>query len=261
MFHEVAYPHGRAYSLAENVLALVTRRMAAIVSWRAQRIFVSIPGWRPVVESAVGKTLPLEWLPIPSSVPVVDDEAGVAIVRSRVAQGHRLVGHLGTYGRLICPLLRSALPALLVAADCRVLLLGRGGERFKDDLIAAHPELTGRIAASGALAPEDLSRHVSACDLMLQPYPDGVSSRRTSVMVALAHGRAVVTTFGDLSEPLWSGGDVVLAPVDRPDELAAAAVSLIADDARLRDLGVRGRALYAERFDMRHTVATLRTSL
>jgi hypothetical protein len=69
----------------------------------------------------------------------------------------------------------------------------------------------------------------------------------------------VVTTFGDLSEPLWSGGDVVLAPVDRPDELATATVSLLADPARLRDLAARARALYAERFDMRHTVATLRT--
>jgi glycosyltransferase involved in cell wall biosynthesis len=259
MFHEVAYPHGRAYSVAENVLSLVTRWMAALAGRHAERIFISIPGWRPLVESALGDTVPLEWLPIPNSVPVVDDEAGVVTLRSRVAQGHPVVGHLGTYGRLICPMLRLALPAILAATDCRVLLLGRGGDRFKHEMIAAHPALAGRIDASGPLAPDDLSRHVSACDLMLQPYPDGVSSRRTSVMVALAHGRPVVTTLGHLSEPLWTGGDVVLAPVDRPDELAAAAVSLIADPARLRDLAARAGALYAERFDMRHTVATLRT--
>jgi glycosyltransferase involved in cell wall biosynthesis len=260
MFHEVAYPHGAAYSLAENVLALMTRWMVAIAGRHAERIFVSIPKWRPLIESAIGKTVPLEWLPIPTSVPVVDDAAGAAAVRSRVAHGHPIVGHLGTYGRLIRPMLRLALPALLAATDCRVLLLGRGGDRFKNELIAAHPELARRIDAPGPLTSEDLSRHVSACDLMLQPYPDGVSSRRTSVMVALAHARPVVTTFGDLSEPLWSGGDVVLAPVDRPDELAAATVSLLADAARLRDLAARARALYAERFDMRHTVATLRTA-
>jgi glycosyltransferase involved in cell wall biosynthesis len=259
MFHEVAYPHGMAYSLAENVLALVTRWMAAIAGRHAERIFVSIPDWRPLVESAIGKKVPLEWLPIPTSVAVIDDVAGVAAVRSRMAQGHPIVGHLGTYGRLIRPMLRRVVPALLGATDCRVLLLGRGGERFKDELIAAHPALAGRIDAPGPLTADDLSRHVSACDLMVQPYPDGVSSRRTSVMVALAHARPVVTTLGDLSEPLWSEGDVVLAPVDRPDELAAATVSLLADPARLRDLAARARALYAERFDMRHTVATLRT--
>jgi glycosyltransferase involved in cell wall biosynthesis len=259
MFHEVAYPHGTAYSLAENMLALVTRWMAAIAGRHAERIFVSIPDWRPLVESAIGKTVPLEWLPIPTSVPVADDPAGVAAVRSRVAEGHPIVGHLGTYGRLIRPMLRRLLPALLGATACRVLLLGRGGDRFKDELIAKHPELAGRIDAPGELPADDLSRHVSACDLMVQPYPDGVSSRRTSVMVALAHARPVVTTLGDLSEPLWSEGGVVLAPVDRPDELAAATVSLLADPARLRDLAVRARALYAERFDMSHTVATLRT--
>ena len=115
------------------------------------------------------------------------------------------------------------------------------------------------LGSSRLLAPDDLSRHVSACDLMLQPYPDGVSSRRTSVMVALAHGRPVVTTSGALSEPLWSGGDVVVAPANRLDELVAATVSLLADPTRLQDLASRARALYAERFDMRHTVAVLRT--
>jgi glycosyltransferase involved in cell wall biosynthesis len=259
MFHEVAYPHGAAYSLAENVLALVTRRMAAIAGRHAERIFMSIPGWRPVLESAVGKTVALEWLPIPSSVAVTHDPGGVASVRSRIAQGRPLVGHFGTYGRLIRPMLASALPALLAATDCRVLLLGRGGETFRDELTAAHPELAGRLEAPDTVAPADLSRHVSACDLMLQPYPDGVSSRRTSVMVALAHGRPIVTTFGHLSEPLWSGGAVALAPADRPGELAATAALLLADPARLRDLASRARALYDERFDLRHTVATLRT--
>ena len=259
MFHEVAYPRGAEYTVAENVLSRVTRWMAAIAGRYAERIFIAIPGWRPVLESAVGKAVPLEWLPIPSSVRGADDAAGVAIVRSRMAPGHLLVGHLGTYGALIRPMLRSALPALMAATDCRAVMLGRGGDRFRDELTGAHPELAGRIDAPGPLAPDDLSRHVSACDLMLQPYPDGVSSRRTSVMVALAHGRPVVTTFGDLSEPLWRGGAVVLAPVDRPDELAAATASLLADPARLRDLAARARALYDECFDVRHTIATLRT--
>lgn len=259
MFHEVAYPHGAAYSAAENVLSLVTRWMAAIAGRHAERIFVSIPGWRPVLESAVGKAVPLEWLPIPSSVRGAGDGEGVAMVQSRMAQGHPLVGHLGTYGRLIRPMLRSALPELMAATDCRVLLLGRGGETFRDELNEAHPELAGRVDAPGELAADDLSRHVSACDLMLQPYPDGVSSRRTSVMVALSHGRPVVTTSGDLTEPLWFDGAVVLAPADRPDELAAATVSLLAAPGRLRDLAARAAALYGERFDLRHTVTTLRT--
>src|ERR1700689_3287382 len=41
MFHEVAYPRGAGYSLAENVLSVVTRWMAAVAGRAAQRIFIS----------------------------------------------------------------------------------------------------------------------------------------------------------------------------------------------------------------------------
>jgi glycosyltransferase involved in cell wall biosynthesis len=261
MFHEVAYPRGAGYSLAENALSVVTRWMATTVGRAAQRIFVSIPAWQPLVESMVGSDASIQWMPVPSSVPFVCDPAGTALVRSRLAQGHPLIGHLGTYGRLIRPLLRACLPALLATTDCRILLLGRGGDGFRDELIGDHPELGGRIEAPGALSPDELSRHVSACDVMMQPYPDGISSRRTSVMVALSHGRPVVTTVGHLSEPFWAGcGAVVLVPPGDPAALSAATASLIRDRPRLIDLSARALAMYAERFDLVHTIARLRSA-
>jgi glycosyl transferase family 1 len=261
MFHEVAYPRGAGYSLAENALSVVTRWMAAIAGRAAQRIFVSIPAWRPLVESTIGSDVSIQWLPVPSSVPFVGDLAGTALVRSCIGQDHPLVGHLGTYGGLIRPMLRACLPALLATTDCRMLLLGRGGDEFRDELIRGHPELGGRIVAPGEQSPDALSRHVSACDVMLQPYPDGISSRRTSVMVALSHGRPVVTTFGHLSESFWTDcGAVLLVPASDPGALADAAASLIADPSRLRDLSALARAMYAERFDLVHTIERLRTA-
>jgi glycosyltransferase involved in cell wall biosynthesis len=261
MFHEVAYPRGAGYSLAENALSVVTRWMAAIAGRAAQRIFVSIPAWQPLVTSMIGADAPIQWMPVPSSVPVVGDSAGTALVRSRVGRGHPLVGHLGTYGRLLQPMLRACLPALLASTDCHVLLLGRGGDGFRDELIRDHPELGGRIDAPGELPPDELSRHVSACDVMLQPYPDGISSRRTSVMVALSHGRPAVTTFGHLSESLWTDcGAVVLVPACEPAALADATARLLADPIRLRDMSARARTIYAERFDLVHTIERLRTA-
>jgi hypothetical protein len=261
MFHEVAYPRGTEYSLAENALSIVTRAMAAMAGRAAQRIFVSIPAWQPLLESMIGTDASIQWMPVPSSVPFVADQIGTALVRSRVGQGHPLVGHMGTYGRLIQPMLRACLPSLLAAVDCRVLLLGRGGKEFRDDLVRDHPELGGRIIAPGEQSLDDLSRHVSACDVMLQPYPDGVSSRRTSVMVALSHGRPVVTTFGHLSEPFWTDcGAVVLVPANEPAMLADATASLIAAPIRLLDLSARARDIYVERFDLVHTIELLRRS-
>jgi glycosyltransferase involved in cell wall biosynthesis len=260
MFHEVAYPSGAGYSLAEHALAFVTRTMAAIVGGAAERVFVSIPAWRTLVESLVSPRAPIVWLPVVSSVPVADDPMGTAEVRSRIGDGHPIVGHLGTYGGLIRPLLSACVPALLASTDSRLLLLGRGGESMRDEFALRHPGLAGRIHAPGQLPAEALSRHVTACDVMLQPYPDGVSTRRTTAMVALSHGRPTVTTTGRLTEPLWSeSGALVLTPADHAFDLAAVTASLLADPARLLQLAGRARSLYTERFDLAHTIETLRS--
>jgi len=261
MFHEVAYPSGANYSVAERALAFVTRRMAAIVARSAQRVFVSIPAWQTLIESLAVPRAPIVWLPVVSGVPVVDDLIGTAEIRTRVGGGRPIVGHLGTYGGLIRPLLTASVPGLLAATNSHVLLLGRGGESMRDDLVRRHPRLSGRVHASGPLSDADLSRHVDACDVMLQPYPDGVSTRRTTMMAALSHGRPVVTTSGPLTEPLWSASDaVVLIPADQPADLAPAAARLLADPTHRRQLAARARSLYAERFDLAHTVETLRSA-
>ena len=70
--------------------------------------------------------------------------------------------------------------------------------------------------ATGYLSPVLIAAHLTACDVLMQPYPDGITVRRTSAMAALARGRAVVTTTGHLTEPLWADEDAV-ALVDVAD--------------------------------------------
>ena len=80
------------------------------------------------------------------------------------------------------------------------------------------------------LGERDASAHISACDLMLQPYPDGISTRRTSAMVGLAHGRALATTSGHLTESLWAeSGAVAISPVNEPLENAGLVSHLLLD--------------------------------
>jgi glycosyltransferase involved in cell wall biosynthesis len=191
---------------------------------------------------------------------VVDDPASVEAVRSRYARaGERIVGHFGTFDRHIGELLLKILPMLLLGSDgCVVLLLGRGSEAMRDALINSQPELAGRVKAAGALAAADLSSHLSACDMMIQPFIDGVSSRRTSVMVGLSHGVPIVTTSGRLTEPLWAESEaVMLAPVEDTTALVNAAKRLLADNEHRRRMSIAARALYDERFDIKRTVAML----
>src|SRR5439155_481768 len=130
-------------------------------------------------------------------IQVVDDPVESMRLRAQYGGGAPLVGHFGTYGDSIRGILEPAAAALLDASDCRVLLVGRGSHRVAREIVEQRPSLRNRVHGTDTLADDDVSRHVSACDVMLQPYPDGISTRRTSAMVALAHARPLVTT------PAW----------------------------------------------------------
>src|SRR5262249_19654904 len=99
----------------------------------------------------------------------------------------------------------------------------------------------------------------SACDIMIQPYPDGVSSRRTSFMAGLSHGQPMVTTAGVLTESLWSEtGAIVLAPAGELGIFVEPTKALLNDEAKRRMLSQEAKALYKERFDLACTVNALR---
>jgi hypothetical protein len=246
MFHEVCTPFaGR--NVRRAVLALVQRGMAAIVGRAAEEWYGSVPGWEGYVRPLAGRRARFRWLPVPATVPggpPLDPSAG------------ETVGHFGTYGSLVTPPLAPALTRLLADRPAvRVELVGRGGERFRDELVRDRPDWIDRVSATGELTATEIADRLRACAVVIQPYPDGVSSRRTSVMAALANGVPVVTTFGFLSEPVWKEEPgVVLAD---PDRLADAAGRLLDDPRRRAALGRAGWDLYERRFDVRHTVAAL----
>ena len=143
--------------------------------------------------------------------------------------------------------------------EARCLLMGRGSERFRAELLVGAPHLDERVTATGSLDAAAMSRHLSACDLMLQPFADGLSTRRTSAMACLAHGRPVVSTSGKLTEPLWDESNAVrLAPVGDPSMLVQRACDLLKDEVERARLSAAGRDLHRARFELTHTIAALR---
>jgi glycosyltransferase involved in cell wall biosynthesis len=140
-----------------------------------------------------------------------------------------------------------------------VMLLGDKSREFRDKFIARQPTLADRIYASGALPGAELSRHLQACDVMIQPYPDGVTTRRTSAMMALAHGLPLVTNSGHLTEDIWREHRAVnMTPAGNPTQLGLNVSRLLNEHYEMKRLAAAGKALYEERFAMRHTIAALR---
>ncbi len=257
MFHEVAFARRIRQPLRHNVLGEVTWLMAALAARSARRVFVAAQAWEKMVRGLCGK--PIGWLPVPSNIPRIDNPHAIREIRGRYAGEQPLIGHLGTYGSGIRPYLEAAVPALLADRRLSVLLLGRGSVQFRDTLIGVHPAIAPYLHAAADLAPEQLSVHLAACDLMIQPYPDGISTRRTSAMAALAHALPVVTTRGALTEPLWlDSGAVAMTSTEHPADLVIVAVGLLRDSRERRNLAYKGNALYRERFDVAHSVGILR---
>jgi glycosyltransferase involved in cell wall biosynthesis len=262
MVHE-PYLRFRAGSWRQSAAALVHRSMLILLLRAARRVWISIPGWEPMCRPyALGRRIAFQWLPIPNTIPVVENSGAIQEIRRKYTpEGGPLMGHFGTHGTLITSLLE---PILLALADDpvpqSVLLLGLKSEKFRDELIRKHPHLEACIHATGALAPRELSWHLAACDLMLQPYPDGVSSRRTSVMAGLSHGKPVVTTSGILTEDLWmSSGALAIAPAGDTGEFVRLARGLREGRVERERLGARAKRLYDDRFAMERTIQTLRS--
>jgi len=261
MFHEVAFPFVRR-PLRHNVLAIVNRVMARAIAGAADRVLVSIPGWNHLLVKICPRARHGEWLPVPCNVATAAEPEVVAAARSQYAPDPAtpLVGHFGTFGRSITDLLEPAVVGLLrTDPRARILLIGRGSERYRVHIGASHPDLAGRVTGTGELPPVEVAAHLRACDLLLQPYPDGVSSRRTSVMAGLANRVPVVTNLGALSEPLWAAAaGVTIALGPDPAALAAAAVGVLAlpSEGRLA-LGARGAELYRSEFALERIIGRL----
>ena len=256
MFHEPFFYFGLARPW-RNGFAIAQRSMAAILLRGSARAYYSTETWTRLL-APFGAAPRTEVLPIPSTIPIETSEEAVAGWRRR-RRGTFVVGHFGTYGEHIGTRLAAILPMLMRRLiDAHVVLVGEGGRAFAAALPA---DVRDRVEVTGRLAPSDTTAALRACDLLLQPYPDGVTTRRTSVMAALATGVPVLTTSGALTEPVWKETEAVaLAPAD---DIAAIVeiVARLADDAQARvALGARGRRTYDERFALGLTIERLRAA-
>jgi glycosyltransferase involved in cell wall biosynthesis len=263
MFHEVMFPQRAGQSINQKALAAVTRLMAFLTARSASSIFVATPTWQRMLRQYAGVKGDASWLPVPSNIPVINDPTGVSALRCRYASGDDVIlGHFSTYPNHIAETLAALLPVVLADHSSTVaVLIGANSCRFRAALIDRHPEITQRLYATGILGAEDLSRTISACDLMIQPYGDGASTRRTTLMAGLAHGRAVVTNAGLSTESLWAEtGAVALTPAGDIDSMRTEVARILADETHRNRYSQAAIQLYAQRFDIAHTISALQSA-
>lgn len=139
--------------------------------------------------------------------------------------------------------------------DARLLMIGeRVGAsdetnfRYLQRVEAAIAEhgLDSRVQWTGHQSDAEVAADFNAIDVLVMPYEDGMSMRRSTLTAALANGCAIVTTHPqDPTPELRADADLVLVP-PRDPAATAAAVRRIAADPRLAE-SLRANAREAAR--------------
>jgi glycosyltransferase involved in cell wall biosynthesis len=258
MVHEpyLAYDRSR---LRQTAAALVHRIMLATLFAAAARVWLATPSFEPLVRPyGLGRTLGYDWLPLASPLACTADRDLVARIGARWQAP--VAAHFGAFGPLVTATLAEVIERVLASrADVTWLLIGRDGERFVRELARRSPRLADRLVPTGTLDANALSAHVLAADVFVQPYPDGITARRTSATALLAHGRAIVTTDGYLTEPFWrTDGGVCLVPAGDAAALADRTLHLLDEASERARLGIEARRTFVCRFSTARAVAALR---
>jgi glycosyltransferase involved in cell wall biosynthesis len=148
-------------------------------------------------------------------------------------------------GRLV---LQKGLPTLLHAMaritrerrDVRLVLAGDGPERGRAERLTSRLGLERVVTFLGTVPYPELPRYYAACDLVL--LPSHYEGNARVLAEAAAAGRAVVTT--DVSgalDTVVEGLTGHVVPVGRPDLIAERTLSLLAEPARLEEMGTDAR--------------------
>jgi glycosyltransferase involved in cell wall biosynthesis len=266
MFHEPYFEYTWS-PIRQNALAVAERLMARMLLRAASRVYLSTDAWRRYLapHTVAGRPQTFVTLPIPSAIPRCDRPADVIERRQQLlgSSADQLVGHFGTFGSHVAPMVTAILTRLMGhGTRIRAVCVGSGSDAFVRAFDEAEPTLRGRAVATGPISALDAAIVISSCDLLVQPYPDGVTTRRTSIMAGLVNARPIVTTTGHLTEPVWADtGAVGLAAARDTGSCVALAHTLLSDEKKREALAARGEQVYLERFALAHTIRILRGAL
>jgi glycosyltransferase involved in cell wall biosynthesis len=242
MVHE---PYMPLSGLRASVMGVWQRYQLAKVRRAADVTFVSVEPWLKTVRRW-GPTGPIHHVPVGSNLPDMRSEResaraelgvdGRTIVLAAFGTSHpsRMMDRIGGSARALS---ESGHP---------VVLLNLG-------VNAPIPEgipKSVRVETPGFLEPVQVARRLSAADLFMAPFVDGVSSRRGTFVAALQHALPIVGTEGSLTDPFLRNATSAcrLVPAGSPQRFAETVVELADQPSEREKLSQGARLLYEREF-------------
>jgi len=211
----------------------------------ADHIFFSIDPW--VRRYGAWFDAPVSHLPVGSNMPRLDIPHAEARRQIGLAPSDFVVGVFGTMSpaRLLGHIEAAVTALHRRTPNTCVLYVGPDGTAVRDAL----PNIT--VHDAGRLPAKDVSLHLSAMDLHLTPFIDGLSTRRGSAMAGLQHGVATASTTGELTDAMLrdvNGSAFLLSPTGDVDAFVRNVFTLHDDAERRHAVASAGRALFDDAF-------------
>ncbi len=253
-FHELYIPFDR--SLKRNAGALWQRAAAALLATGSHTLSVTASEWERRLKR-IGVRKRIQVVPVGSNIPLATiSEAQRTRLRRQLlgdAEGLLVAGFGARHDRDI-PAALYALQQLKREQPAKLVWIGGGsaGERERASIEQTMP-LNGleedEVNWTGQLPHCEVSGLLSVCDVVMLPFVDGVSTRRTSAVTALQHGLPLLTTRGTPQEPWFvHGKNVYLVPAGDRHGLVHGLIELARRPELRAGLGEGARTLYKARF-------------
>jgi glycosyltransferase involved in cell wall biosynthesis len=144
-------------------------------------------------------------------------------------------------------ILEAARHAAQKLGNLRLSIFGRHAELRENELREGLRDLPVELSVEGVVESAKVVQKLLLCDVLL--FVRGpISSRRSSGIAGIACGLPVIAYSGsETAAPITDAGVVLVSP-DHPDELNAALVRALSDEAYRMELGARSRAAYQTHF-------------
>lgn len=190
-----------------TVMSLWQRPMYASILKQADQVFVSTGPWMHDIERMVRRGVDVTCLPIGSNV----GEPRISRTHAR-AQRHLAddVTVVGVFGMAHVSKGVGGLGAVLARTASEVgpltlLAVGGIGKAIPQDILGV------TVVRTGILDAGSVSDAFMCMDAFLCPFSDGISTRRSSMVAALAHGIPVVSNRGDSTVALFEEDEIYTA--------------------------------------------------
>jgi glycosyltransferase involved in cell wall biosynthesis len=254
-FHELFIPFDSSFK--HCIGALWQRVMGFLIAAPSHALTAVSAEW-PRRLRRVGVWKPIQVIPVGSNIPHVDVSAeDVQRVRERLGAhpDTLIVGSFGSVGphgdvRLVL----TAVERLKPERSLKLVWIGRSGLHTEQgtgwhEANQSVREGRGDVIWTGSLPHPEVSRLMAACDLLVLPFTDGISSKRTTLAAALLHGLPVLTSRGQHVDSMFVHREnIYLVPLGDDKAFADGLMELVGCSELRARLARGARALYETHF-------------